>query len=185
MTHDHTKTKIDAKYILVFGIAVFSTWILHELAHWAVGECLGYKMAMSLNSGHSISEQYVNNLDYQIISAAGPVFTMLEAILIFILMNQRMRLMLYPFLFTCFYMRLFATVISIRRPNDEARISSAMGIGKFTLPIIVTGILLLLVYQISRKYRFDAKFNLANLGLVILFSSMIILLDMYFKIRLL
>ena len=82
-------------------------------------------------------------------------------------------------------MRLFATIISFRNPNDEARISTAIGIGKFTLPIIMTCILFLLLYKISIKYRFDTKFNLANLGLIILFSSLIILTDMYFNVRLL
>ena len=185
MTSDFSKIQIDKRYVAVFAIAVFLTWTLHELAHWTVGEYLGYKMVITLNSGYPVSGQYSKDLHYQIISAAGPIFTLLEALLVFILMIKGKRILLYPFIFTCFYQRLFATIISFRRPNDEARISTAIGIGKFTLPIIMTSILFALVYKVSKKYRFDTKFNLGNLGLTILFSSLIILTDMYFKVRLL
>lgn len=177
------RSKIDTKYVMVFGIAVFFSWIFHEFAHWAVGEYLGYKMRMTLNSSYPVYGEYSKDLHYQIISAAGPVFTLCEAILVFILMMRKKLLLLYPFIFSCFYMRLFATIISILNPNDEARISYAIGIGKFTLPLIMTGILFLLVHKISTVYKFDNKFNLANLGLVILFSSIIILTDMCFKIK--
>jgi hypothetical protein len=185
MTKDCTKPKIDIKYVAVFAIAVFLSWVLHELAHWIVGEYLGYKMGMTLNKSYPISGQLSKDLHYQIISAAGPIFTLCEALLVFLLMTQRKRILLYPFIFTCFYMRLFATIISFRHSNDEARISTAIGIGKFTLPIIMTGILFVLLFKVSKTYSFNTKFNLANLGLTILFSSLIILTDMYFKVRLL
>ena len=185
MTNNYPPPRIDIKYIAVFAIADFFSWIFHELAHWTVGEYLGYKMIMTLNSGYPLSGQYSKDVHYQIISAAGPIFTLCEAILIFILMMQKRRILLYPFLFTCFYMRLFATIISVRNPNDEARISDSIRIGKFTLPILMTITLFVLVYKISKMYKFGTKFNLANLGLVILFTSIIILIDMYFKIQLL
>ena len=185
MISRYPNTKIDKKYVAVSAIAVLLSWTLHELAHWITGEYLGYRMVITLNSGYPLSGQYSKDLHYQIISAAGPIFTLCEALLIFILMKQRKRILLYPFLFTCFYMRLFASIISFSHLNDEARISTAIGIGKFTLPIIMTSILFALMYKISKIYRFDTKFNLANLGLTILFSSLIILTDMYFKVRLL
>jgi hypothetical protein len=69
----YARLKIDKIYIAVFAIAVFFSWILHELAHWTVGEYLGYKMGMTLNSSYPISGHYSSDLNYQIISAAGPV----------------------------------------------------------------------------------------------------------------
>ena len=185
MIDDSTKYDINKKYVSIFAIAVLFSWILHEFAHWAVGECLGYKMIMTLNSSYPANGNYSKNLHYQIISTGGPIITLCEAILIFILMTRRNIILLYPFLFTCFYMRLFATVISFRHPNDEARISCAMGIGKFTLPLFMSITLFALIYKVSHRYKIDTKFNLANLGLTLLFSSIIILTDMYFKVRLL
>ena len=182
---NYSKTKFTKKYIFIFVVAVVSSWILHELAHLAVAQYLGYEMRMTLNGGYPLNGKYNRDLDYQLISAGGVIFTLLEATLVFVLMTLRNRIFLYPFLFTCFYMRLFATIISFRNPNDEARISYALGWGKFTLPLIVTGFLFILVYRISKLYKFDMKFNLGNLGLVIIFSSVLILMDMFFKIRLL
>lgn len=182
---NYASPKIDKIYIAVFAIAVFLSWIFHELAHWIVGQFLGYKMIMTLNSSYPISGQYASDVHYQTISAAGPVFTLCEAILFYALMKHKNRVILYPFLFTCFYMRLFAAIISFKNPNDEARISSSIGIGKFTLPIIVTTILFILIYKTTKQYRFNIKFNLANLGLVILFTSIIILTDMVLNIHLL
>jgi len=185
MTSGFPKTRIDKRYLVVFAIAVFVSWTVHEFAHWIVGEYLGYKMVLTLNSSYPLDGRYSNDIHYQMISAAGPIITLCEALFVFILIIHRKIILLYPFIFTCFYMRLFATIISFRHPNDEARISTALGIGKFTLPLIVTGILFALIYKVSRTYRCDTKFNLINLGLAILFSSILILTDMYFKVRLL
>lgn len=185
MSDSYLKLEITKKYILVFGLAVLLSWILHEFAHWTMGEYLGYTMGMTLNSSYPVNGSFLKDSHYQMVSAAGPVFTLLEAILMYVLMVQRTRLLLYPFLFTCFYMRFFAMLISFRKPNDEARISIAMGFGKFTLPLIMATVLFLIIYKVNKKYSFDKKFNFANLGLVILFSSVIILADMYLKVRLL
>ena len=160
-------------------------WSLHELSHWAVGEYLGYDMRITLNGAFPANDQFNSDRDYQIISAAGPIFNLVIGILFFILMIQRQRKLLYPFLFTCFYSRLLATLLSFRNPNDEARISKAFGLGTFTLPAIMTAILFFFVYKISRDYKFLIKFNLINLGLTILFSSVIILTDQYLHIQLL
>lgn len=182
---NYLKPRFTYKYVFIFVIVVVLSWILHELAHWAVGEYLGYEMRITLNATYPLNGKYSRDLDYQLISAGGVIFTLFEAILVFILMTFRNRIFLYPFLFTCFYMRLLATIISLFNPNDEARISEVLGWGKFTLPLIVTGFLFILVYKISKLYKFDMKFNFGNLGLVIIFSSVLILMDMFFKIRLL
>jgi hypothetical protein len=82
-------------------------------------------------------------------------------------------------------MRLFATVISFRHLNDEARISNSLAVGTFTLPISVTAVLLFLVYKTSVNHKFTFRFNLITLGLVIFFSSVIIMADQFLHIRLL
>ena len=180
----NSQPKIDTKYIWIFIFAVLFSWIFHELAHLITGEILGYNMKMTLNSTYPAAGKHSSDLHYHVISAAGPLFTLCEAIVVFILMYWRNRVLLYPFLFTCFYIRFLAMAISLFNPNDEARISTAMGIGKFTLPIIVSGTLFYMVYKISSRYGLSKKFNLVNLGLAILFSSVIILTDMFFHINL-
>lgn len=167
------------RYILVTGLAVLLSWTLHEAAHWAAGKLMGYGMAMTLNKTYPIEGKYDHAADYQWISAAGPFITLLEAIIVFAWMRRRNNHLFYPFLFACFYMRLFATVISLLNPNDEARISTALGIGKFTLPVLVTVFLFFLLYKTSHRYQFTPRFQALTAALIIAFSSFIILSDQY------
>lgn len=179
-TKDNT---IRFTYILITAFAVLFTWMLHEFAHWAAGTYLGYDMAMTLNKTYPVSGAYDTDAHYQLISAAGPLVTLLEAIVIFFTMRSFSTKWLYPFLFTCFYMRLLAAGISLGNPNDEARISQSLGIGTFTLPIVMNAILFFLLYKISGLYGFSKKFNFLTLCLVLLFSSVLILLDQFFGVR--
>jgi hypothetical protein len=179
------KRTVNIKYILITVVAVAASWVLHELAHWTAGTLLGYEMGMTLNKAFPINGKYNSGLHYQLVSAAGPVFTLIEAFVVFFIMQQKKIAAVYPFLFTCFYMRLFAAVISIRNPNDEARISESLELGTFVLPVIVAAILFFLLYKTSARYKFSAGFNVINLVLIILFSSVIILTDQFFHIRLL
>ena len=185
MINTDQTNKIDKKYILISALAVFLSWVLHEFAHWAAGRYLGFDMGMSLNKTFPVKGQFDSDWQYQAVSAAGPVFTILEAFVFFLLLKQKKRKYFYPFLFTCFYMRFFAAAISVLNPNDEARISKSIGLGTFMLPVLVTVFLFFLIYKISEQYRFNLKFNIKTLGLTILFSSIIILTDQYFHIRLL
>jgi hypothetical protein len=185
MTISSKDNSIDWKYTLISGIAVVLSWTLHEFAHWFTGSYLGYNMAMTLNKSFPLNEKYATIADYQIISAAGPLSTLTQAIVIFMVMKHSKIKWLYSFLFTCFYMRFFAAIISFLNPNDEARVSKFLGIGTFTLPIIMVAFLFFFVYKISKQYKFGYRFIAINLGLVILFSSIIILADQFFFIRLL
>jgi hypothetical protein len=185
MTIPAKANKTDTRYIFVTAVAVVITWVLHEFAHWLAGVFLGYDMVMTFNSTFPVNNRYTTDLHYQLISAAGPALTLAEAIIIFMVMMQRKVKLLYPFLLTCLYMRFLATVMSIRNPNDESRISKSIGLGTFTLPIIMIAIFFILVYKVSRQYRFDTKFNAITVVLIIVFSSLIILADQFFHIRLL
>jgi hypothetical protein len=178
-----TTYKINSRYILLTLFAVLFSWLIHELIHYITGILLGYDMAMTLNTAYPVSGQYAQGWHYQVVSATGPLITIIEAIIVFALMRNGRRTTLYPFLFTCFYMRLLAAVLSIINPNDEARISKAIGLGTFTLPLLVVALLFYLVYKTSRQYRFTKKFQLVTLVLVILFTSIIILSNQFFKVR--
>lgn len=177
--------KISGKYIIVTAVAVLTSWVLHEFAHWLTGVGMGYDMVMSLNQTFPVNGGLNSNKDYQLLSAGGPTFTILQALVIFLMMKKRNNIFLYPFLLVCFYMRFFAAVISFRNPNDEARISMYMNIGKFTLPVIVSLLLFFLVYKTSQSYKLSLRFNLLTLGLIIFFSSLIIMADQFLHIRLL
>jgi len=69
--------------------------------------------------------------------------------------------------------------------NDEGRISSYLGIVTFTLSIVVCGLLVFKVFLISKKYRLTVRLQLGSVLLIMLFSSVIILTDQFFSVRLL
>jgi len=82
-------------------------------------------------------------------------------------------------------MRFLAGSMNVVNLNDEGRISSYLGIGTFTFSIVVCGLLVFKVFLISKKYRLTVRLQLGSVLLIMLFSSVIILTDQFFSVRLL
>ena len=139
---------------------------------------------MTLNSGYPLNGFYLSDWHYTVVSAAGPLFTILQALVFYFILRKKDNYFLYPFLFTCFFLRFSAMVISLKNPNDEARISETLGIGTFTLPVMVSLLLYFLVHKTSRQYNYSNRFQGFTTLIVLLFYSTIILTDKYFHIRL-
>jgi len=178
--------KVSVTYVIATLIAVIFTWILHEFAHWLTSESFGHETIMRLNGTSPIDGKSVTDWQKILISASGPLITLIQALTIFVVLKpDNWNKNLYPFLFTAFYMRLMAGIMNFINPNDEGRISAFLGIGTFTLPIIITGILFFLVYKISKKHHLGWKFQLATTLIVMIFSSILILSDQFFGIRIL
>ena len=178
------KTQITLKYTLLCFVAVMATWILHEFAHWGMGELLGYNMGLTLNSTFLIDEVYINSTHSNLVDAAGPIVTLIQAVAIFLLLANRPTQALFPFLFTPFYMRLMASIINFFSLNDEGRISDSLGLSPYLIPWVVSLTLLLLVIMISKKWAFSKKFIIWTTLLTMVFSSALILTDQFYHIRL-
>jgi hypothetical protein len=166
-------------------VAVAFTWLIHEFAHWLTGSLLGYEMAMTLNSVYPISGRYHSNEDAMLISAAGPIVTLVQAVIIYLLIVRFRQKLLFPFLFICFYSRLMATVMNIFNLNDEARVSQYLDIGTYTAPLLVTGVLFTLLVHASRLLKNDIRFNALTVVYCILISSILILSDQFFRLTIL
>ena len=135
-------------YGLVF-IAGFITFALHEGGHWLAAILLGQEAYFGLNSAGA--RDAVSAADHAIISAAGPVVTVVQALIALALVQARGSAAAWVFLFWAAFMRFMATVISLFNPNDEARISEWLGWGLWTLPVIVTaGLFALLAVGVQR-----------------------------------
>lgn len=177
-------TRISLKYILIGIVAVIATWIIHELAHWLTSQSLGYDTVMSLNGTFPKKGQIPTSIHQTLISASGPIVTVLQGFVVFLLLKNRpWNKLLYPFLFTAFYMRFVAGVMNLISLNDEGRISNFLGIGTFALPLLVSGVLFFMVFKISRQHQLGWKFQLATTLLVMVSSSILILGDQYFGVR--
>ena len=177
--------KITLKYTLIILITVVITWVIHEFAHWLTSELFGYKTIMRLNGTSNLNGEIPTNGHSAIISTAGPLITFMQAIIVFPLLKHHWNKYLYPILFTAFYMRLLAGLMNFINTNDEGRISEFLGIGTFTIPIIISCVLFYMVYKVSKRHNLDWKFQLKTTLIVMLFTSILILSDQFIGIRLL
>ncbi|WP_339698481.1 hypothetical protein [uncultured Marixanthomonas sp.] len=179
-------TKINFKYVLATLAAVLFTWLLHEFAHWGTAEALGYTAFMSLNGTSFADYKNITPWQHTIISAAGPIITLLQAVVVFLFLKyNRWNLYLYPLLFTAFYMRLLAGGMNFINPNDEGRISQFLGLGTYTIPVLVSTFLLYLLYYITKQYSLSWRFQAITLLWVMVFSAILILLDQFLGVQLL
>ncbi|MDY0990401.1 hypothetical protein SOM12_23435 [Flavobacterium sp. CFBP9031] len=183
MAKDVTHNKIDLKYILIILIVVFLSTLFHELAHWCTGEILGNKMTASLNSVNLVSGEYKNEWNRNVVTAAGPLFTILQAIVTYILLNKYPKKELYPFLLFTLVMRFWAGLANLLGPNDEGRLGLSFGIGLLTISFIVCSFLFFLIYKSSKKHHFGLKFNLISFLLCSLFLIALSFINEYFKIK--
>lgn len=145
-------------YLLFVPIAYFS-YLFHEFGHWAVGELLGNDMIYSLNYVWPRSGHYLNESQNLYVSIGGPAFTILLAVIALLILEKYSTIYAYPVLFFQFVLRFFSVVFGGFSQQDEARISSVMGIGTYTAAIIVLIILLLIVIRASYKLKIDLKQN--------------------------
>ncbi len=172
-------SSINIKYILITILAVVLSFFFHELAHLLTGELLGYSMKMTLNSAYLSEGTYQSQWHGQLVSAAGPIFTILSAFFFFYIIRRTNNIYWYPFLFFAFVFRLMAMMVSIITPNDEARISYWLGLGYWILPLMVCFILLFLLIKTSKEQEYNLKFNLINYLLASVFVTAVVFLDQY------
>jgi hypothetical protein len=149
-------------YYAVLVFAVLAGFVVHELAHWIAGEALGYDMAMSLNRAGVESGGPPAPADALIIAAAGPLFTIAQALVAAVLVFGRGAVLAYPLVFAALMMRLVATAVSAFNPNDEMRISDALGLGAWTLPVVVSLALLAPTVAASRRLNIGWRTNLVS-----------------------
>lgn len=167
------------QYVLAAALAVLMTSLLHEFAHWVTGELLGNQMSMNLNAAFPVSGDYLQPWHAHIVTAAGPLFTVLQGFLIYLLMQKYKNKLLYLFLFTPLIMRALALFMNFLTPNDEGRISLTFGLGLLTVPILICSILFFLTWRISRQNGYSVKLNAVNTVLAIFFFSVLILSNQY------
>ncbi|MBW1295971.1 hypothetical protein [Aquimarina litoralis] len=172
-------SSINIKYILITAVAVVSSFFFHEFAHFITGKLLGYEMGMTLNSAFLLEGEYQYGWHQQLVSAAGPIFTITQAFIIFYIIRKTDNKYWYPFLFFAFYSRVLAMIISIFNPNDEARISAWLGLGYWILPLLVGFTLFTLLLKTSKEQKYNLKFNLINYFLSSVFIAGVVFSDQY------
>lgn len=168
--------RIGVRFYILFAIAAVLSYLLHEAAHWVVGTLLGYPMSFGINS--VIPGKAMTGTDHLLMSAAGPAVTVLLGLGAFVLVLRRRTLIAYAILYFALFMRVVAAGVSLFNPNDEARISQALGLGLWTLPAAVILILLIPTVIASRHLRLSWKVNALAYGVSSLVAALVVGLDM-------
>ena len=164
-------------YAVLFAVGI-GTFFIHELAHWLTGVALGHDMIASPHHVRATDPMSVR--DQCLVSAAGPLITIAQGIVGYWLVSRRSSRLGFALLYMAFFMRLIANAVSVFNPNDEARISLLLGIGTWTLPLVVVAGLFVLLFAASRrlKLRFLDQFFCYLVASVVV--TLIVAVDMAF-----
>jgi hypothetical protein len=157
---DENKNKVfELKFILLFIIAAYISCLFHEFGHWTIGELLGNKMMLSLNYTWPKSGYYIKSSDALYTLMGGPGFSILQAVIGFLIIIKYKNYYVYPIVFFPMYNRFFSLVFTGFSNQDEARIAAILGGGNYTFAILVVFILTFLVIKSSIILRIDLQKN--------------------------
>lgn len=165
-------------------IATFFTFFFHEMSHWIAYELLGYDAGFTLN-GASVKDASIKltQTHRMITSAAGPIFTMIQATVFYFVLRKYKNILLYPFLFIPFIMRLGAAWANVFEPNDEGRISLDLGLNLYVISAVVVAYLLFLVYKISRENKISIPVNIITFVAAAILLFTLTYMDSLYKLR--
>ncbi len=151
--------KLLIKIYLLFIPVAYVSYLFHEFGHWIVGEVLGNNMIFSLNYVWPKSGHYIDASHEVLVLIGGPVFTILLAIISLLIIEKYTTIYAYPFVIFQMVLRFFSLGFGGFDKQDEAKISSILGLGTYTVGIIVLLILLLMVLRASYKLKIDLRHN--------------------------
>jgi hypothetical protein len=119
-----------------------------------VGTLLGNQMSMNFNGtwitgGGSYHEAWHSPA----VGIGGPAFSILMASIALIVIEKHRTIYAFPFLITPFVSRLFSLTLGKFAAQDEAGVSTSLGLGKYTVAVIVCSVLLALVWRGSIKLQ--------------------------------
>ena len=158
------KKKFNLKYSVVLFVAFVITFLFHEFGHWLFGTVTGNKMIMTLNMTYAVDIKYNSIFAEYFMKSGGPIFTILQSIIFLYLIKYiTANYYFYAFVFAPILMRVLTVLLSFVTPQDEAQISNFLGIGTFTLPVIIALLLLYIGYLCSIQLDIKWKFNLMNI----------------------
>jgi hypothetical protein len=166
--------KINLKLILLFIPVAYASYLFHEFGHWMVGELLENDMTYSLNNASARSGHYIDASHELYVSIGGPAFTILQSVVFFFILQKYKSIYVFPLMFFPMFMRFFSLVFGEFSKQDEARISSILGIGSYPIAIIVLLVLFLFVWRASRMLGINLKTN-SNFLTISVFCQLLVI----------
>ena len=169
------KVNFRLKLGLIFIPIVLFSQFFHEFGHWSMGEILGYDMKFGFNLVGLKDGEFVGNSEL-FMTMGGTFATFFLALLFWFGIEKFKSIYLYPGIFYNFFFRLIAQFLNFEG-QDEAKISAFLGIGKYTITIIVLGLLLLITWRASRVLKLNYKDNLVCVSASIVGVGFILIID--------
>ena len=169
--------KLKAPFYLWFVLAFLITNLLHEGGHWLMGAALGLEMKFGLNAVTYLST--TEPWQRALADAAGPLVTIVQAVIAYVVVQRSASIKAFAFLYAAAFMRLVAGLVSVMHPNDEARLSMYLGLGKWTLPVLVAAGLIVLALHGARRFKLTWKDHLLCYVVASLAVSAIVGIDRF------
>lgn len=173
---NNSKSVFNTRFFVILFLVGIGTFFIHEFAHWITGIALGHDMVATPN--HVWSKNPMGEWDQMLVSATGPLVTITQGIIGFWFVKKWQSHFGFALLYMAFFMRLLATGMSFFNPNDEARVSQLLGLGTWTLPLIVVIGLFVLVVSASRELRLRLRDQVFCYLVASIAVSLIVGLDM-------
>lgn len=175
-----TNGKVGLKMVLIFVPVAYISYLFHEFGHWFIGEILGNRMTYSLNNVSPRSGQYLDSSHSLWIIMGGPMFTILLSLIFLLVIKRYKVLWTYSFVFFQFFCRFFSLVFGGFYKQDEAKISSILGIGNFTVAIVVLALLFFMIWRGSYLLKLNFKSNWYFLTISVFCELIVIATDKLF-----
>jgi hypothetical protein len=148
--------------------------VVHEAGHALAAKMLGYDALASINHVRLVPDLARSAADRLAIDLAGPAVTLGIAFMAWFAARRGALSIAPVILFVALAMRLIAAVASLATPNDEARASIMLGLGKWTLFAIVIAILLGLFLSSFRRAKLGGRWLLgAYVGASLGFAAVV------------
>ena len=135
-------------YVGLFIAGVITT-LVHELGHWAVGKLFGFDMSFRLNGVSALSP--VVPFSRAMFDLGGPAVTVLQGVIAYAVLKRTNAHIAFAFLYQAAFMRVVASLVSLYYLNDEARLSLYFGLPAWTLPALVSALLVALAWAGSKR----------------------------------
>ncbi len=130
-----------------------------NVAHGLAGKAMDYSVIVRSNHASVEGGVFRSATDALIMSAAGPLVTLVIALVAWPMARRGSKLAA-GVVFAALASRLIAAVVSLNYPNDEARISLALGFEKWTLFAVVIVSLAALTVSVLRRQSVDGRWYL-------------------------
>ncbi len=147
---------IEKKQMFIIAVAVLFTMIFHELGHFLTGKMLGYNLKISLNMVKPQEGETISEIHRLYITAGGTLFTILQAIAAFLILQIKKPGIIFPFLLSPLILRSWAYLVSPVHLQDEGILSIYFGWNPWVIPALTWLVFLTLI--IATIKQLDVKF---------------------------